>query len=176
MTADTDEIAARLGDALEDCKGFSRVMIPPGYLRALLDERERQIEHIAKQAQDIMTLSAELARLREPVGEVGEMAKRLSDGVCDDKCKIMNISGGCDCAIAADLLTRQAAENADLTGKLEVAMSIVRGAKAAHDAERQHRASLREAVEVMRLIADEENWQADHARAFLDKMEKPHDR
>jgi hypothetical protein len=111
----------------------------------------------------------------------------------DDAAKILGRNGSTDHADkvreAASTIRAQAAEIEDLTGKLEVAMTIVRGAQAAHDAERQHRTKLREAVEVMRMCADglesngegcggdvlisEEAFRA--ACSFLATMERPSD-
>ena len=32
---------------------------------------------------------------------MSDLVERLEAGICDDKCKIRNIEGGCTCAIAA---------------------------------------------------------------------------
>jgi hypothetical protein len=116
-----------------------------------------QIEHL---------YTEEAARLREPAGEVGEMVKRMSAPVPTVY----------DCQDAADLLTRQAAE----IERLNNLLVMVRATGDAHKtAFQSNEASLREAVEVMRGIADIARTTVGpgysaiqkHARAFLDKLE-----
>lgn len=180
---------------------LARLRTPAGeveeFARSLLHEAKEFVpgswrRQRYERASDLITrLAAENDRLRTPAGEVGEVVRSLEAASEDltrrtysDRCESPRCAIASNVATrAAELLTRQAAEIEGLTGKLEVAMSIVRGAKAAHDAEQQHRASLREAVEVIRTMRFRANVLpltygyriVLAADAFLAKLEKTND-
>lgn len=121
----SDEIAARLRQWMES-RPFHELNAD---LRALLDERDRHIAHHAKQAQDIMTLSDELTRLRAPVeGEAGEMVKGL---LYEAKQYAPGAWVGGRYEKAADIITRQAAS---LREAVEVMKGLLDGDLAVVDA------------------------------------------
>lgn len=155
------------------------VSVGPDRIRALLDEvkeKTRALE-FTKASNDILrkALDAaedELARLRSPAGEVGEVVTELNR--YEWAHPILKT--------AAELLTRQAAEIerthgeylAERTARME---ANSREADASEVIKRQ-KASLREAVEVirqLRLHVPHNSVTAERARAFLSTLEPTND-
>lgn len=151
------------------------VSVGPDRIRALLDEvkeKTRALE-FTKASNDILrkALDAaedELARLRSPAGEVGEVVTELNR--YEWAHPILKT--------AAELLTRQAAEIADHE---EASARLIRASeamKAEFDGLRSRattaEARLREAVEVirqLRLHVPHNSVTAERARAFLSTLE-----
>lgn len=143
-------------------------------IRALLDEVRRLDELLNGWQMTATNAEAELARLRTPAGEVGEVVKRtlahaeIALGPTRDRLYA-----------TADLITRQAAEIVLADARAEYRVDCMRRERDAAEA------SLREAVEVMRDLrsyaasvafdeataSDEERELMSRARIVIAKLE-----
>ena len=126
-----------------------------GHERARAEAAEAQVNHLTEcndqAAEMIATLKAELARLRAPVGEVGEVVKDLEAASADliqrtfsDRC------GSPQCAIASNVATRAA----DLLTRL--AARVAEGEKVMMDIAEDSMFSSKERI-------------VQHARAYLER-------